>query len=107
MTENYHNAKLSSLKRSANINENITDDELLEAILKPREWDHDSKHYIQYVSHNAASREDVVNLQKILDERLNTRQAKFYNIKRKKKFMMILKNKRIFIVVLFNYSYFF
>ena len=53
-------------------------DDILNAILPPREWDQDGKHYIQYVSHNSASREDVANLQKLLDERLLARQARFY-----------------------------
>lgn len=51
-------------------------DDILNAILPPREWDQDGKHYIQYVSHNSASREDVANLQKLLDERLLARQAR-------------------------------
>ena len=53
-------------------------DDILNAILPPREWDQDGKHYIQYVSHNSASREDVANLQKLLDERLLARQARFF-----------------------------
>lgn len=51
-------------------------DDILNAILPPREWDQEGKHYIQYVSHNPASREDVANLQKLLDERLLARQAR-------------------------------
>lgn len=35
---------------------------ILNAILPPREWEHDGKHYVQYVSHNGASREDVNSL---------------------------------------------
>jgi len=49
---------------------------LLKAILPPREWDHDGKHYVQYVSHNMASREDVTKLQTNLDQRLLSRQAR-------------------------------
>lgn len=52
-------------------------DDILNANLPPREWDQEGKHYIQYVSHNSASREDVANLQKLLDERLLARQARF------------------------------
>ena len=52
-------------------------DDILNAILPPREWDQEGKHYIQYVSHNSASREDVANLQKLLDERLLARQARY------------------------------
>ena len=51
-------------------------EDILNAILPPREWDADGKHYVQYVSHNPASREDVANLQKLLDERLLARQAR-------------------------------
>jgi len=51
-------------------------EDILNAILPPREWDQEGKHYIQYVSHNPASREDVANLQKLLDERLLARQAR-------------------------------
>ena len=49
---------------------------LLKAILPPREWDQDGKHFVQYVSHNKASRENVTSLQTKLDERLITRQAR-------------------------------
>lgn len=49
---------------------------LLKTILPPREWDHDGKHYVQYVSHNKASREDVTKLQTNLDQRLRSRQAR-------------------------------
>ena len=49
---------------------------LLKVILPPREWDHDGKHYVQYVSHNPASREDVTKLQTNLDQRLLSRQAR-------------------------------
>ncbi|KRX02805.1 hypothetical protein PPERSA_04008 [Pseudocohnilembus persalinus] len=53
-----------------------TTEDILNSILPPREWEHDGKHYIQYVSHSSASREDVANLQKLLDERLLARQAR-------------------------------
>ena len=49
---------------------------ILKAILPPREWDHDGKHYVQFVSHKGASREDVTNLQNKLDNRLLSRQAR-------------------------------
>ena len=49
---------------------------LVNAILPPREWDHDGKHFVQYVSHNEASRDDVTNLQTTLDQRLLSRQAR-------------------------------
>lgn len=52
-------------------------EDILNAILPPREWDHDGKHYIQYVSNAPASRDDVAQLQKLLDERLLARQARF------------------------------
>ena len=49
---------------------------ILNAILPPREWKHDGKHYVQYVSHNEASREDVTSLQTNLDQKLLSRQAR-------------------------------
>ena len=52
---------------------------ILNAILPPREWDstdNADKYFIQYVSQSNASREDVANLQKLLDERLLARQAR-------------------------------
>ena len=49
---------------------------LLKAILPPREWDQDGKHFVQYVSHNKSSREDVTALQTKLDQRLVSRQAR-------------------------------
>lgn len=50
--------------------------DILNTILPPIEWDEDGKHFIQYVSNKAATREDVANLQKTLDERLLARQAR-------------------------------
>ena len=52
-------------------------DDILNAILPPREWIQENRHMIQYVSINSSSREDVANLQKQLDERLLARQARF------------------------------
>ena len=52
-------------------------EDILNAILPPRHWETDNRFYLQYVSHNSASREDVANLQKLLDERLLARQARF------------------------------
>ena len=49
---------------------------LLKAILPPREWEQDGKHFVQYVSHNKASRDDVTKLQANLDQRLLSRQAR-------------------------------
>jgi len=37
-------------------------EDVLNSILPPREWDDSGKHYIQFVSHNKASRDDVSNL---------------------------------------------
>merc|ERR1712224_1059850 len=52
---------------------------ILNAILPPREWDSTDnvdKYFIQYVAQSSASREDVADLQKLLDERLLARQAR-------------------------------
>lgn len=51
-------------------------DTLLNILIPPREWVNENRTYIQYVSHTPANREDVINLQKLLDERLLARQAK-------------------------------
>ena len=65
------------LKSNFQVGENKPDlQNLLNIIIPPREWVIESKTYIQYVSHSKASREDVINLQKLLDERLMVRQVK-------------------------------
>ena len=65
------------LKSNFLVGENKPDmQNLLNIIIPPREWVIDSKTYIQYVSHSSASREDVINLQKLLDERLMVRQVR-------------------------------
>jgi len=48
-------------------------EDILNAVLPPREWGHEGKHFVQFVSHTTASRDDVSNLQKLLDERLLAR----------------------------------
>jgi len=37
-------------------------EDVLNDILPPREWSNEGKHFIQYVSHAAALRENVANL---------------------------------------------
>lgn len=49
---------------------------ILNAILPPREWEHEDKHYVQYVSQSEASREDVTSLQTNLDQKLLSRQTR-------------------------------
>ena len=49
---------------------------ILNAILPPREWLENGKHYIQYVSHQQASRVDVARLREMLDQKLMERQAR-------------------------------
>lgn len=51
-------------------------EDILNAILPPREWVENGKHYIQYVSHQPASRVDVARLRELLDEKLMERQAR-------------------------------
>eukprot|EP00919_Chromeraceae_sp_WS-2016_P046842 GHVR01111141.1.p1 GENE.GHVR01111141.1~~GHVR01111141.1.p1 ORF type:complete len:252 (+),score=67.59 GHVR01111141.1:53-808(+) len=51
-------------------------EDILHAVLPPREWVENGKHYIQYVSSAAAARLDVIQLQEALDERLMERQAR-------------------------------
>ena len=49
-------------------------------MIPPIEYAENAKKYIKYVSHANSSREDVINLQKLLDERLVARQAKDHGI---------------------------
>ena len=48
----------------------------MNAILPPREWVEGGKHFIQYVSHQQASRVDVARLRELLDQKLMERQAR-------------------------------
>jgi len=66
---------LENLTISGN-NYTLDTDTLLKIIIPPKEWTNNGRTYIQYVSNSPSSREDVVNLQKLLDERLSARQAK-------------------------------
>jgi dynein light intermediate chain len=51
-------------------------EDILNAILPPREWVEGGKHYIQYVSHQEATRVDVARLREMLDQKLMERQAR-------------------------------
>ncbi|GLG99465.1 Putative inner dynein arm light chain, axonemal [Gryllus bimaculatus] len=51
-------------------------DEILNAILPPREWEEDGQLWRQSVSNTPATRLDVINLQEQLDMRLQQRQAR-------------------------------
>jgi len=51
-------------------------DDVLHALLPPREWVEESKHFMQYVSNQPATRLDVIQLQEALDQRLMERQAR-------------------------------
>jgi dynein light intermediate chain, axonemal len=51
-------------------------EDILNAILQPREWVENGKHYIQYVSHQQATRVDVAKLREMLDQKLMERQAR-------------------------------
>ncbi|CAH3179275.1 unnamed protein product, partial [Porites lobata] len=51
-------------------------DEILNAILPPREWTENGQLWVQQVSSTPATRLDVVNLQEQLDMRLQQRQAR-------------------------------
>eukprot|EP00614_Pseudopedinella_elastica_P013966 CAMPEP_0172585878 /NCGR_PEP_ID=MMETSP1068-20121228/5267_1 /TAXON_ID=35684 /ORGANISM="Pseudopedinella elastica, Strain CCMP716" /LENGTH=226 /DNA_ID=CAMNT_0013380493 /DNA_START=141 /DNA_END=821 /DNA_ORIENTATION=- len=54
---------------------NATED-ILNAILPPREWTEENQLWVQYVSAHPATRLDVVNLQEALDRKLQQRQAR-------------------------------
>lgn len=49
---------------------------ILNKIIPPRSWGQNEKHYVQYVSTTQTSREDVRNLQNLLDQRLLSHQAR-------------------------------
>ena len=51
-------------------------EDILNAILPPREWIENGKNFIQYVSHQPASRVDVARLREMLDQKLMERQAR-------------------------------
>jgi len=51
-------------------------EEILDAVFPAIEWNQDGKHYIKKVSKTPTSRDDVAQLQKLLDERLLARQAR-------------------------------
>lgn len=51
-------------------------EDILHAILPPREWSQENKHFLQYVSHSQASRTDAINLKNALDQNLMERQAR-------------------------------
>ena len=77
--EEWNNTKNLTTKKKANLAPIESKPDLqsfLKAILPPREWDQDGKHFVQYVSHNKSSREDVTALQTNLDQRLISRQAR-------------------------------
>ena len=53
-----------------------TTDNILDALLPPREWIENGIHFKQHVSHQPAKREDVLELKTALDQKLNERQAR-------------------------------
>lgn len=55
-------------------------DEILDAMFPAVEWHQDTKNYAKKVSKTPTSRDDVAQLQKLLDERLLARQARFANL---------------------------
>ncbi|XP_013139525.1 PREDICTED: axonemal dynein light intermediate polypeptide 1 [Papilio polytes] len=51
-------------------------EEILNAILPPKEWEEDGQIWTQKISSTPATRLDVINLQELLDTRLQQRQAR-------------------------------
>ena len=51
-------------------NRPIRAEDVLNSILPPREWVEQGKHFIQYVSHEPATRIDVARLREMLDQKL-------------------------------------
>eukprot|EP00931_Biecheleriopsis_adriatica_P019411 TRINITY_DN13232_c0_g1_i2.p1 TRINITY_DN13232_c0_g1~~TRINITY_DN13232_c0_g1_i2.p1 ORF type:complete len:265 (+),score=68.54 TRINITY_DN13232_c0_g1_i2:39-797(+) len=73
------NSLKAQLARKANlppVESKPNTDDVLHALLPPREWLEDGKHYNQYVSNQMATRLDVIQLQEALDQRLMERQAR-------------------------------
>jgi len=54
----------------------IDKDQILDAIVPPREWEEDGKHYRQLISREPAFRGDVLELNALLNEQLTLRQAR-------------------------------
>ena len=52
--------------------------ELLTSMFPLIEWDSEGKHFKRQISTNPPSREDVNSLQKMLDEKLVVRQARYF-----------------------------
>ena len=74
MMNSFGNAK--RLTQPAHIDARPKQEDILNAILPPREWIEQGKHWIQYVSHQPASRIDVARLREMLDQKLMERQAR-------------------------------
>lgn len=51
-------------------------EDLLNSIIPPRQWTEDGQPWTQKVSSTPATRLDVINLQELMDQRLQTRQAR-------------------------------
>lgn len=51
-------------------------EDILNSILPPREWTEGGSLWVQYVSSTPATRQDVITLQELLDQRLQQRQAR-------------------------------
>jgi dynein light intermediate chain len=51
-------------------------EDILNSILPPREWTEEGQLWVQYVSSTPATRLDVINLQELLDQKLQQRQAR-------------------------------
>jgi len=54
----------------------IDKDQILDAIVPPREWEEDGKHYRQLISREPAFRGEVLELNALLNEQLTLRQAR-------------------------------
>jgi dynein light intermediate chain, axonemal len=51
-------------------------EDILNALLPPKEWVESGKHFISHVSHKEATRLDVASLRSLLDQKLSERQAR-------------------------------
>jgi len=71
----------NKVKKDENsISENLTTADILDSLLPPKQWTENDNIWVQKVSSTPATRQDVLNLEKELDKRLNERKAKLAGI---------------------------
>ena len=69
-------ARLAKAAKSGEKSQMPQTEDILNFIIPPREFEEDSQKWIQFVSSTPATRLDVINLQELLDQKLQQRQAR-------------------------------